>query len=141
MKPAFIARLTKLYMIYREEAQMVIPGRRMVAVWGLSLLLVVPTSAQGQQDAGKILHGMPPDILAKVQSLAHILQQGLSEGKLTEEEISQGLMSGQLNEKLTQLNPEAARLLHDISEASKQGKGPGEESLLPLLDRLGISPE
>ena len=113
----------------------------LIAVWGLSLLLVIPAYAQDQQDAAKMLNEMPPDILAKVQSLAHILQQGLSEGKLTEDEVSQGLMSGQLEEKLKQLNPEASQLLHDITEASKQGKGPGEESVLQLLGELGISSE
>lgn len=120
---------------------MVVSWTRMMALWGLSLLFVVPVYAQGQQDAAKILNGMPPEVLAKIQSLAHILQQGLSDGKLTETEISQDLMSGQLNEKLKQLNPEADQLLRDISDASKQGKGPGEESLMPLLGGLGVSPE
>jgi hypothetical protein len=113
----------------------------LIAVWRLSLLLVIPAYAQDQQDAAKMLNGMPPDILAKVQSLAHILHQGLSEGKLTENEISRGLISGQLNEKLKQLNPNTDLLLHDISEASKQENGPGEESLLQLLGELGISSE
>ncbi|MFO0697606.1 MAG: hypothetical protein U0236_00120 [Nitrospira sp.] len=112
-----------------------------MTVWWLALLLVVPVSAGGQQDLGKILHGMSPDVLAKVQSLAKILQQELSDGKLTEEEISRGLMSQELQEKLTQLNPEAARLLHEISESSKQGKGPGEESVMPPLGGSGSSTE
>jgi hypothetical protein len=113
----------------------------MMAVWGLSLWFVVPAYAQGQQDAAKILQGMSPDTLAKVQSLAQVLQQNIKEGKLTEDEISRGMMSGELGEKLKQMNPEAGQLLHDISEASKQGKGPDEESLTPLIGGLGISPE
>jgi hypothetical protein len=111
---------------------------------GISLTLAASSSAQvggGQQDAAKILNGMPPDVLAKVQSLAQILQQNIKEGKLTDNEIKQEMMSGHLGEKLRQLNPEAGQLLQEISEASKQGKGPGEESLLPLLGGLGISPE
>ena len=62
-------------------------------------------------------------------------------GQLTDDEIKRGLMSGELNEKLKQLNPEADRLLHDISEGSKEGKGPGEERLMPLVGELAISPE
>jgi len=38
---------------------------------------------------------MPPDVLAKVRSLAQILQQGLKEGKISDTDIQQGLMSGQ----------------------------------------------
>lgn len=124
-----------------KGADMVVPGKHMMAVWGLSLLFVVPPYAQGQQEAAKIFDGMPPDVQAKVRSLAHILQQGLSEGALIEDEISRGLMSGQLKEKLKLLNPESDQLLQDISEASKEGKGPGEESLMPLLGEVGISQE
>jgi hypothetical protein len=128
----------------REEVTMVLRGTVLIAMCGISLTLAVSSSAQvggGQQDAAKILNGMPPDVLAKVQSLAQILQQNIKEGKLTDNEIKQEMMSGHLGEKLRQLNPEAGQLLQEISEASKQGKGPGEESLLPLLGGLGISPE
>jgi hypothetical protein len=123
---------------------MVLRGTILIAMCGISLTLAVSSSAQvggGQQDAAKILNGMPPDVLAKVQSLAQILQQNIKEGKLTDNEIKQEMMSGHLGEKLRQLNPEAGQLLQEISEASKQGKGPGQESLLPLLGGLGISPE
>jgi hypothetical protein len=126
-----------------EEAIMVIRSMQLFAVIGLSLCLAVPSYAQlggGQQDAAKILNGMPPDVLAKVQSLAQILQQGIKEGKVTDDEVKRGLMSGHLGEKLKQLSPEAGQLLQDISEASKQGEGPGEESLIPLMGGLGVSP-
>jgi hypothetical protein len=106
--------------------------------------LAVPSYAQlggGQQDAAKILNGMSPDVLAKVQSLAQILHQGIKDGKISDAEIQQGLASGQLGEKLKQLSPEATQLLEEISDASRQGKGPGEESLMPLMGGLGISPE
>lgn len=108
-----------------------------------SLWLVGPANAQlagGQQDATKILNNMAPDTLAKVQSLALLLQQGLKEGKISDHDIKQGLLSGHLGEKLKELNPEAGQLLNEISDASKEGKGPGEESLMPLLGGLGISP-
>ena len=122
---------------------MTLSGKRMIAVWGFCMLLAVPAYAQlggGQQDAAGILNGMPPDVLAKVRSLAQILQQGIKDGKISEAEIQQGLSSGQLGDKLKQLSPEAPQLLEEISDASRQGKGPGEESLMPLMGGLGISP-
>ena len=118
-------------------------GKLMIAIGGLSMVLAVPAYAQlggGQQDATSILNGMPPDVLAKVRSLAQILQQGIKDGKISEAEIQQGLTSGQLGEKLKQLSPEAPQLLEEISDASRQGKGPGEESLMPLMGGLGIAP-
>jgi hypothetical protein len=114
-----------------------------ILVLVLSTWLGVPAYAQhggGQQDAVKILNSMPPDVLAKVQALAQMLQQGIKDGKLTDAEVKQGLMSGHLAEKLKQLGPEAGPLLEEISAATKDGTGPGEESLMPLLGGLGISP-
>jgi hypothetical protein len=121
---------------------MVLVGKAVIAVLGLSIWWTVPSYAQlgaGRQDAVSILNGMPPDVLAKVRSLAQILQQGIKEGKISDAEIQQGLASGQLGEKLKQLGPEAAQLLEEISDASRQEKGSGEESLLPLMEGLGIS--
>lgn len=123
---------------------MVVLGTWVIAACGLLISFAVQSYAQlggGQQGAERILNGMSPDMLAKVQSLAQILQQSIKEGKLTDDEVRRGMMSGQLGERLKQLSPEAGQLLSDISQASKEGKGPGEESLLPLLGGLGISPE
>lgn len=123
---------------------MVVLGTWMIAACGLLISFAVPSYAQlggGQQGAERILNSMPPDMLAKVQSLAQILQQGIRDGKITEDEVKRNLMSGQLGGRLKQLSPEAGQLLSDISEASKQGNGPGEDSLIPLLGGLGISPE
>jgi len=119
-------------------------GTILIAICWISLSLALPSYAQlggGQQGAERILNSMPPDMLAKVQSLAQILQQGIKDGKITDDEVKRNLMSGQLGERLKQLSPEAGSLLSDISQASKEGKGPGEESLMPLLGGLGISPE
>ncbi|NGZ96748.1 MAG: hypothetical protein CV089_11610 [Nitrospira sp. WS110] len=116
----------------------------LIAACGILISLAIPSYAQpegGQQGAQRILKSMPPDMLAKVQSLAQILQQNIKDGKITDDEIKRNLMSGNLAERLKQLSPEADQLLSDISQASKEGKGPGEESLLPLLGGLGISPE
>ncbi|HWF61080.1 MAG TPA: hypothetical protein VN666_12325 [Nitrospira sp.] len=118
-------------------------GKLMIALCGFLLLWVIPAHAQlggGRQDAVSILNSMPPDVLAKVRALAQVLQQGIKDGKISDAEIQQGLTSGQLGEKLKQLSPEAAQLFEEISDASRQGKGPGEESLMPLMGGLGISP-
>ena len=123
---------------------MVLLGKWLIAVCGILLSLATPSHAQlggGQQRAETILNSMPPDMLAKVQSLAQILQQSIKDGKITDDEIKRNLMSGNLEERLKQLSPEAGQLLSDITQASKEGKGPGEESLMPLLGGLGISPE
>ncbi|MEK9140108.1 MAG: hypothetical protein AAB308_03545 [Nitrospirota bacterium] len=119
-------------------------GKLMIALCWFSLSLAIPVNAQlggGQQDAASILNSIPPDVLAKVRSLAQILQQGLKEGKISDAEIQQGLTSGQLGKKLKQLSPEASQLFEEISDASRQGKGPGEESLMPLMGGLGVSPK
>ncbi len=119
-------------------------GKWLIAICGILISLATSSYAQlggGQQRAETILHSMPPDMLAKVQSLAQILQQNIKEGKITDDEIKRNLMSGNLADRLKQLSPEAGQLLSDITQASKEGKGPGEESLMPLLGGLGISPE
>ena len=115
----------------------------MIALCGFSLSIAIPAYAQlggGQQDAAGLLNGMPPDVLAKVRSLAQILQQGLKEGKISEADIQQGVTSGQLGEKLKQLSPEASQLLDEISDAAQQKNRSGEERLMPLMGGLGVSP-
>lgn len=124
-----------------EEAMMGLTRKLMITLCGFLLSLAIPAYAQlggGQQDAAGLLNGMPPDVLAKVRSLAQIIQQGLKEGKISDADIRQGLTSGQLGEKLKQLSPEASQLFDEISDASRQGKGPGEESLMPLMGGLGV---
>lgn len=113
-----------------------------VLILGCAISMAGPCYAQlgaGPQDAARILNSMPPDLLSKVQALAQILEQGIKDGKLTDAEIQQDMLSGRLGERLTQLSPEAGQLLKDITDASKQGRGPGEESLIPLLGGLGLS--
>jgi hypothetical protein len=126
-----------------EETMMGLTGKLMITLCGFSLSLTMPAYAQlgsGQPDAASILNGMPQDVLAKVRSLAQILQQGLKDGKISDTDIQQGLTSGQLGEKLKQLSPEASQLFDEISAASQQRKGPGEEILMPLMGGLGVSP-
>jgi hypothetical protein len=112
-----------------------------VMTCGLIGLLAFPCSAQmGTGEAAKILSNMPPDLFAKIQALAQHLQQGIKEGKLSEAEVQQGMMSGHLAEKLKGLNPQAGQLFDEINGAMKNGEGPGEAALMPLLGGLGISP-
>lgn len=120
---------------------MLIHFRTSLIAWGMTMWLVFPCFAQTSTgEAAKILNNMPPDLFAKVQALAQQLQQGIKEGKLSEAEIQQGMMSGHLAEKLKSLNPQAGHLLDEISDAMKNGQGPGEAALMPLLGGLGISP-
>lgn len=121
---------------------MALRGTLTVLILGLAISTAVPSYAQfgeGQQDAAKILNSIPPDLLEKVRALAQILQQEIKDGRLTDAEVQQGMISGRLGERLKLSSPEAGRLLEELSDASRQGKGPGEESLMPLLGGLGIS--
>src|SRR4249920_3267079 len=114
---------------------------RPVLMLGLPLLLLGSPQVQaaGQQDAMSILNALPPELHAKVQALALMLDQDIKSGKLTEAEVRQGMLSGHLGERLKTIHPEAGLLLDEISDASKHGNGPGEESLMPLLGGLGIA--
>src|SRR5689334_16040354 len=110
---------------------------------GATIATPIPVNSQlgGEpHDAASILNRMPPDVLVKVQALAQILQQGVAEGKLTDADIRQGMLSGRLTDKLKQLSPDANQLLQEISAAIKEGKGPSQESVLPLLQGLGEQP-
>ena len=118
---------------------MPIRHRTCQVTWGLLALLALPCSAQmGAGKAANILNNLPPDLFAKVQALAQQLQQGIKDGKLTEADIQQGMFSGQLAEKLRNLNPQAGQLLEELNGAMQNGKGPGEEALMPLLGGLGM---
>lgn len=117
-------------------------GQLMIALCGFCLVLTTSVHAQlggSQQDAASVLNNLPPNVLAKVRSLAQILQQGLKEGTISNADIHQGLASGQLGEKLKHLSPEANQLLEEISDGLRQEKGPGEENLMPLMGGLGAS--
>lgn len=104
----------------------------------LGLLSAVHAQTGGRQDAMNILNSLPPDLYAKIQNLAKLVDQSIKAGQLTDAEVQQGMMSGHLGEKLKTVNPEAGRLLDEINDSMKSGKGPGEESLIPLLGGLGI---
>ncbi len=109
-----------------------------ITVLGL-LVLSFPCHAQ-LQDLSPVLSGFSPELYTKIQTLALFLDQGLKTGQITEADLQQGLLSGELDTKLRALHPEAGRLLDEISEGIKTGHGPAGDSLLPLLGGLGGTP-
>ena len=103
---------------------------------GLSDLALtqMPSGEQNQSDILKLLSELPPDTMKKVEALGKILQQDLKEGKLTEAQLHEELMSGNLEQKLRGLNPEAGPLLDDITNSMKNH--PDADSLPNLLNGL-----
>ena len=103
---------------------------------GLSSLALaqMPLSGQNQADILKLLGELPPDTMTKVEALGKILQQDLKEGKLTEAQLHEELMSGTLEQKLRGLNPEAGPLLDDIADSMKNH--PNAENLPNLLNGM-----
>ena len=94
---------------------------------------MAPGSHLPQNTAG-ILDALPPDVLAKVQQLAQMLQQNINEGKITDAQIQRELMSGNLQQTIKSINPEAGHLLDDINASMKNG--PNTENLTNLLGGL-----
>ncbi|MDP1768174.1 MAG: hypothetical protein Q8L74_05135 [Nitrospirota bacterium] len=82
----------------------------------------------------KLLSELPPETRMKVEALGKILQQDLKEGKLTDAQMHEELMSGNLDQKIRGLNPEAGPLLDDIGQAMKSY--PNAEDLPNLLNGL-----
>jgi len=102
--------------------------------WQTSVLAQTPIGAQKQADILKLMSELPPDVMVKIQQLGKILQQDLKEGKLTQEQIQEELIAGNLEQKLRALNPEAGPLLDDIAQAMKNH--PNAENLPHILDGL-----
>lgn len=109
----------------------------LLALWFSSqtaVLAQTPIGAQKQADILKLMSELPPDVMMKIQQLGKILQQDLKDGKLTQEQIQEELVSGNLEQKLRDLNPEAGPLLDDIAQAMKNH--PNAENLPHILDGL-----
>jgi hypothetical protein len=98
------------------------------------VLAQMPIGGQSQADIFKLISELPPDVIKKVQEVGKILQQDLKEGKLTQTQIQEELMSGNLDQKIRDLNPEAGPLLDDIAQAMKNH--PNADNLPRLLDGL-----
>jgi len=105
------------------------------------LLAATPAFAQSTDDnlppdAAGILNSLPPELQKKLLQLSEILDQNIKEGKISDAQIQQQLMSGSLERTIRSLGPEANQLFDEINADMKSGKGPGEEALAPLLGGL-----
>ena len=117
---------------------------KLYALWiaiAVSLFAVTSVSAQSAEsdppaNAAGILNSLPPDLHEKLQQLSELLDQNIKAGKITEAQIQQELISGHLEQTIRSLGPEANQLFDEINADMKNGKGPGEEALMPLLGGL-----
>jgi hypothetical protein len=94
----------------------------------------MPLGGQDQAEVLKLLNELPPETMKKVEALGKILQQNLKEGTLTDAQLHEELLSGNLEQKLRGLNPEAGPLLDDIADAMKNH--PNADSLPNLLSGM-----
>ena len=92
-------------------------------------------------DAAGILNSLPPELHKKLQQLSELLDQNIKAGKITDAQIQQELTSGRLEQTIRSLGPEANQLFDEIHSDMKNGNGPGEDALMPLLGGLtGVNP-
>jgi hypothetical protein len=94
----------------------------------------MPLSEQSQAGILKLLGELPPETMKKVEALGKILQQDVKDGKLTDVQMHEELMSGNLDQKIGGLNPEAGPLLDDIGQAMKSH--PNAEDLPSQLNGM-----
>ena len=94
---------------------------------------ITPGGHLPQNTAG-ILDALPSNVRAKVQQLAQMLQQNINEGKITDAQIQRELMSGNLQQTIKSINPEASDLLEEINASMKNS--PNAENLPDLLGGL-----
>lgn len=100
-------------------------------------LAQMPMSGPSQANILKLLSELPPETLKNIQQLGLILQQDMKEGKLSDAQIQQELRSGNLEQKLRELNPEAGPLLDDVTQAMKHRSN--SEDLTHILNGLAGS--
>lgn len=94
------------------------------------------TGGHAPTNAAGILNTLPPDLYKKLQQLSQLLDQHIKAGTLTEAQVQQELVSGRLEQTIRSLGPEANQLFDEINTDMKNGKGPGEDALIPLLGGL-----
>jgi hypothetical protein len=94
---------------------------------------IAPGNYLPQNTAG-ILDALPSDVRAKLQQLAQMLQQNINDGKITDAQIQRELMSGNLQQTIKSINPEAGYLLDEINASMKNS--PNAENLPDLLGSL-----
>ena len=107
----------------------------------VSLFVTTPALAQSAggdppASAADVLNSLPPDLHKKLQQLSELLDQNIKAGKITDAQIQQQLASGGFERTIRSLGPEANQLFDEIHSDMKNGNGPGEEALLPLLGGL-----
>jgi hypothetical protein len=111
-------------------------------VIAISLIAVGPAWAQPTEhhpadNAAGVLNSLPPDLHQKLQQLSQLIDQNIKADTLTEEQVKRELMLGRLEQTIRSLGPEANQLFEEIKTDMKNGKGPGEDALAPLLGGLG----
>ena len=111
-------------------------------VIAMSLIAVAPAWAQPTEDhpsdnAAGVLNSLPPDLHKKLQQLSQLIDRNIKAGTLTEAQVQRELMLGRLEQTIRSLGPEANQLFEEIKTDMKNGKGPGEDALAPLLGGLG----
>ena len=107
----------------------------------VTLFVATPATAQSAEgdppaNAADVLNSLPPELHKKLLQLSELLDQNIKAGKINEAQILQELMSGRLEQTIRSLGPEANELFDEINADMKNGKGPGEEALMPLLGGL-----
>ena len=115
------------------------------ALWfviAMSLIAVAPAWAQptehhSSDNAAGVLNSLPPDLHKKLQQLSQLIDRNIKADTLTEEQVKRELMLGRLEQTIRSLGPEANQLFEEIKTDMKNGKGPGEDALAPLLGGLG----
>jgi hypothetical protein len=110
-------------------------------VISMSLMAVAPAWGQSTEghpsdSAAGVLNTLPPDLHKKLQQLSQLIDQNIKAGKLTEAQVQQELISGRLEQTIRSLGPEANQLFDEIKTDMKNGTGPGEDALVPLLGGL-----
>lgn len=111
-----------------------------LTLWGIgqsATLAQMPMTGPNQSNILKLMSELPPETKKNIEQLGKLLQQDLNEGKLTEAQIQHELMSGNLEQKLRDLHPEAGPLLDDLTRATKHHSQP--EDLNRILDGLAGS--
>ncbi|NWF74149.1 MAG: hypothetical protein HXY51_14070 [Nitrospirae bacterium] len=98
--------------------------------------LAQSTQADPPADAAGILNSLPPELHKKLQELSELLDEKIKAGMITDAQIQQLLMSGRLERAIRSLGPEANQLFDELNAEMKNGKGPGEDALAPLLGGL-----
>ena len=98
--------------------------------------LAQSTGGDPPADAADILNSLPPELHKKLQQLSELLDENIKAGRITDAQIQQLLMSGRLERAIRSLGPEANQLFDELNAEMKNGKGPGEEALAPLLGGL-----